>query len=391
MTTVDQMNNINKQNSYILEEKQNHILKSIQDLQNMEKYLFQTLQKEVSKTPVKTQMDMNPSDYVMYGEYIKGDKGTIPVDKVLMENSTIVFLAQDGKFVKIIKVNNGTQTPYYFSGQVSEYGSKKLNSIPPGKYILKQVADSTGSPDEKAQQELIDQINELSDMRKGLFNDLQNSYSSVYNELTDDREQLTTQMSMVKVVENELNRLKKNVNTLQNNKINKMRMVEINDYEADKYAAHSNVMKLLALAAFGVLVVSLLFKFGFIPGIVSSVLLFTIFVITLFFVMRDVMDLYSRSDFDFNKYDFEFEPQQGKKYQTVLQHDEAFFKQLGGSVENNFKDIKSSVSDDISGLTKKVNSMESEGNNIFKNLTKGTTGQPQASEPKNAEAFTLYN
>lgn len=390
--TQDQANNILSQNNYILEEKQNHILKSIQDLQNMEKYLFQTLQKEVSKSPMKTTMDMNPSDYVMYGEWIKGDQGSVSVQKVLLENSTTVFLTQDGIYTKIVKVNNGNQTPYNYTGTVSEYGSKPLKSVPPGKYILKQINDSEISPDEQDQQDLIDKINELSDMRNGLFSDLQNSYKNVHNQLADDREELMGQMSMVKFVENELNRLKSNVNTLRNNKINKMRLVEINDYEAAKYSAHSNVMRILAIAAACVLVISLLFKFGFIPGVVSSVLLFVVFVVSLFFVVRDIADLYSRSNFDFNRYTFQFDPtQQSKNYETVLQHDESFFKKMGGSIENNFKDIKSNVSDDIKGLTKKIKSIENSGSKVAQQLTKGTNGNPQASEPKNAESFTLYN
>jgi polysaccharide deacetylase 2 family uncharacterized protein YibQ len=56
---------------------------------------------------------------------------------------------------------------------------------------------------------------------------------------------LKEQVVAIGIVENELNRAKKRLEILEEEKNNKIRLVEINNYYGDKYAEHSQLMKIV--------------------------------------------------------------------------------------------------------------------------------------------------
>ena len=68
--------------------------------------------------------------------------------------------------------------------------------------------------DTTAETQAINKINDLSETRIGLFNQLKNIYSSTQTELNDDKNVLANQIAMTKMVEGELNNLKRHLTIL---------------------------------------------------------------------------------------------------------------------------------------------------------------------------------
>ena len=72
---------------------------------------------------------------------------------------------------------------------------------------------------------IIKRINELSEMRIGLFKNLATKYKTIQNSVAETRVDLVDQMTVVGIVENELNNVKANLNNMETAKSDKMRMV----------------------------------------------------------------------------------------------------------------------------------------------------------------------
>lgn len=242
------------------------------------------------------------------------------------------------------------------------------------------------------QQEIINRINELSSMRIELFNKLKNNYSSVSDELRNDRNSLADQITMAGVVEHELNQLKKNIDSLKQDKNNKLRLVEIGEYQYKRYEAHSNIMRVFAIVAFVILVSSVLLQRGIIPSFVTTIVIIGAIAYTIIYLIMILPDLLSRNKFDYDKYDFYFDKaQHDPNYETVLKHDKIFFDKLKGEAETGYKELRGSFQDTVSGL-KKVSSslgsslssaMGSASTSISSSvhdeisaLTKGSVGKP---------------
>ena len=111
---------------------------------------------------------------------------------------------------------------------------KKLDTSVGGEAISKQEA-----------RRLINRINELSTLRQNLFKNLKNMYSLLRNNVSNARQNLVNDLTNIGIVEGELNNAKKQIEVLQTEKNNKLRMVEINKYYSLNYQNHSGIMKII--------------------------------------------------------------------------------------------------------------------------------------------------
>ena len=88
--------------------------------------------------------------------------------------------------------------------------------------------NTTLSPQQ--QQQIVEKMNQLSNMRINLYQTLSGVNSFFQNSLSSSVGTLQEQTVAIGIVENELNYAKKNLELLESEKNNKIRLVEINDY-----------------------------------------------------------------------------------------------------------------------------------------------------------------
>lgn len=268
------------------------------------------------------------------------------------------------------------------------------------KYMFQNLEKLNGN-DEQSQQEneIVEKINELSNMRLGLFNELKNMYSTNQDDLNEARTQLADQITVVGVVENELNRLKKNIDSLKQEKDNKIRMVQIGNYEAAKYNAHISVMQIVVISSLIVLSASLLLQNGIIPPMVSSGIIVLTIIVGVVMIMNNIFDMLSRNNMDYSKYDFSFDPAQSKAgYQTVYDHDKIFFSKLGGEMRSGYNEMKGKISSTVDGLSKTAGSLAGDVSALTSNamnkpnaVVKAPGGNNVEGElPKSIENFASY-
>jgi hypothetical protein len=168
------------------------------------------------------------------------------------------------------------------------------------------------------QTDIIHKMNELSKLRINLFEYMNAHYQSIQQNVNQTREDLVDKLSLVKVVEEELNHAKKHLNSIQETKQNQLRMVEIHTYYSQKYQAYMNMTKhLILFILLPTFIILYLQKQTYFPlpsivisgfnGVLAIILIYTIY-----YVSKQVLDFYSRSPLRFEEYEWSWNPEANK-------------------------------------------------------------------------------
>ena len=207
---------------------------------------------------------------------------------------------------------------------------------------LERISNNGGSVGEEDQ--IISRINEISQMRLNLFGQLNNQYNTATKDLNDSRHALRDQLTTIGVVEEELKNVKKKYGALMRNKNSKIRMVEIGNYQTQRYNAHIGLMKILSFTALIVIVLSALYHRDIIPGNIVSIAIVIALSTGIILFVRKVIDLTSRSNLVYDQYNWGTDHQELQPgYQGILEHDKLFFEKIGSSVEGDVKKGASSL------------------------------------------------
>jgi hypothetical protein len=184
-----------------------------------------------------------------------------------------------------------------------------INNIARIQAIEKQLLNKlNGAMDAEQRSEIVAQINDLAKARGDLYNNM-NDFSSQLETVASERRNALVQNSVaVNVIRDQIENSSNTLDGLQQEKSNKMRLVEINNYYGKKYEFQTDIMKIIILTCVPVLVISVLLKKGFIPNLIATGLIILIVAAGVIAVARKVMDLNRRNSFNFDQYDYPFNP-----------------------------------------------------------------------------------
>jgi hypothetical protein len=158
------------------------------------------------------------------------------------------------------------------------------------------------------QQKIIQKIQMLTDIRSGLYETLsgmQNFYQSALNSSTGT---LKEQTAAINIVETELNRAKQRLNYLEMEKNNKIRLVEINQYYGDRYAEHTDLMKIVIFTLIPVIILTILFNKGILPSRVYYILFIIIAIVGAVYFWKTYASIITRDNMNYDAYNFPFDP-----------------------------------------------------------------------------------
>ena len=110
--------------------------------------------------------------------------------------------------------------------------------------ILTNVPNYTVTPEVTA---IVNSINSLSDARIAMFKSISDNAGNLQNAVSTTRTDLVSQLTLLQVVEDQLNKATKSMNDKQNRNDTKIRQVEINTYYGQRYAAQSDLMKMIII------------------------------------------------------------------------------------------------------------------------------------------------
>jgi len=135
-------------------------------------------------------------------------------------------------------------------------------------------------------QEMVEKMNQLSNMRINLYQTLGGVNGFYENALNSSTQTLQEQTVAIGIVEKELNRSKKELELLEIEKNNKIRLIEINDYYGEKYTEHSALMKVVIFMLVPVIILAVLNNKGILPSKIYYALIAIISIIGGYFFWR---------------------------------------------------------------------------------------------------------
>ena len=158
------------------------------------------------------------------------------------------------------------------------------------------------------QQQIIQKMNQLSNMRINLYQTLSGVNSFFQSALSSSVGTLQEQTIAIGIVESELNRSKGRLDILKDDKNNKIRLVEINDYYGDKYAEHSQLMKIIIFTLIPIIILAVLNKKDILPNSFYYILIVIISAISAFFFWTRYASIIMRDNMNYQEYNFHFDP-----------------------------------------------------------------------------------
>lgn len=158
------------------------------------------------------------------------------------------------------------------------------------------------------QQQIITKMNQLSNMRINLYKTVGNVNNYFQNALTSSQGTLQEQTAAISIIEAELNRSKRRLEMLQQEKTNKIRLVEINDYYGSKYAEHGRLMKIIIFTLVPIIILAVLNNKGILPTNIYYGLLIIISIIGAGFFWKTMYSIILRDSMNYQAYDWFFNP-----------------------------------------------------------------------------------
>ena len=119
------------------------------------------------------------------------------------------------------------------------------------------------SPEQKTG--IIDKIGQLSTMRINLYQTMGGVNSFFQSALSSSQGTLREQTSAIQIIEEELHQAKLQLAELKEEKNNKIRLVEINNYFGEKYAEHADLMKILIFTLVPIIILAVLYNKQILP------------------------------------------------------------------------------------------------------------------------------
>jgi len=162
-------------------------------------------------------------------------------------------------------------------------------------------------------QRIINQINELSQMRIDMYKNLQNLYSTYETNSQNLDTILNTQINAIDAMEDELNQVKIQLNEIDQMKIDKLRTVEINNYYAKRYSSYKNIMFLISISCIPILLLSILNNNAVIPSNIYGLLVSLIIVVASYLIFRQYLDISNRDNINWDSYSWYFNKKDAPK------------------------------------------------------------------------------
>jgi hypothetical protein len=180
--------------------------------------------------------------------------------------------------------------------------------------LNEKVAQNNLTEEEK--QSLIDRINEISLMRTNLYKNLNGMYSFYTTNVSSTRNTIEEQNAAIEIVENELNEAKIRMLSVEEDKNNKLRLVEINSYYGEQYSDHAQIMKIIVMICVPVLILTILSNNGLIPRGIYSVLVIVIVSFGLIYIWKYLLNASSHDNMNYEEYTWNFKPQDAPEVDT---------------------------------------------------------------------------
>lgn len=162
------------------------------------------------------------------------------------------------------------------------------------------IANKTLTLDQ--QNSLVDQINKVANMREGIYKSLDSTQQYYIGTVSNVGGIIGHQINALDVVENQMNESKKRLKAIQQEKDNKLRLVEINTYYGEKYENHTGIMKTIVFFCIPIIILAILANANILPHSIYVLLFIIIVVAGIVVIMRQILEALSHDNMNYQEY-----------------------------------------------------------------------------------------
>jgi hypothetical protein len=176
------------------------------------------------------------------------------------------------------------------------------------KELFSKLESSNDTLTDDQRQELIEQINNISDTRIQLYASLGDVNTFYSSNLQSTSTTLNTQTKVIQMVESQLNDYKTRLQNIEDDKWNKLRLVQINYYYSQMYQDHRHFVIWILVAVTLIFIILMLCRYGFLNEFFQN---FLIIVVSVFVIIRlgyMWLDMNRRSTQNYDEFDWSFDP-----------------------------------------------------------------------------------
>jgi hypothetical protein len=247
--------------------------------------------------------------------------------------------------------------------------------------LYSDLENASISNDLAKQTDIKSKIASVSNTRIQLLNSLNNIHTMTQAQVINNRDTLLNNLVSQGVISTELSNLKSNLDLLESNKNDKLKMVQINTYYAKRYKAHSELMKSVFMICAVILLVVILDKKGFLPNNVGPLAVIIILVASIIFIARKVYDLNRRDNLDFDRY--KWKKMDSKTYDYNARFDRFNLDKF--KIDTSLCDISNQISDAAKSAGKAISGAA----NTALNNYGATSGGSRITTPGSTEGFDI--
>ena len=157
-------------------------------------------------------------------------------------------------------------------------------------------------------------IENIAATRRVLMQQLSSIYTNTQCGLSNDRVALQDQIAMILLAEKHLDRMKKQIRSLEEGQAGRQRMVEITNYEYDRYASHAGIFRIIALGSLFILAGIGLNAKG--QTTVGNILIIIATAVISFLVVRRIWWNWWRSPMNWKEFEWDENPD--ATYETIF-------------------------------------------------------------------------
>lgn len=173
------------------------------------------------------------------------------------------------------------------------------------KDLYDSLEDASLSPEQKKQ--IINKINQISQMRMNMYSSMKDMYANYQQGVSSSQSTLDQQMVAIDILENELNDAKQRMNVLQDQKYNKLRLVQINTYYGKRYQSHIQILKVIVIMCVPLIILAVLANKGILPLNLYVFLSGLVLVIGLVIIGLQIVDISNRDNMNWDEYNWYFD------------------------------------------------------------------------------------
>jgi hypothetical protein len=181
-----------------------------------------------------------------------------------------------------------------------------ISNIDSNKASLLSFLNTSPSLSDAQKTNINTRISELEAIKVSLLNQLSPLYSSFETNVNVSNDTLNKQILALQIIQDETEKTTRQINILNGEKPDKLKLASINTYYSKKYNSHKQIMKTIVLICIPIIILSILGNKGLVPNTIIVLLISAIIVFGVITIGYQIIDISNRDKMDFDAYNWKF-------------------------------------------------------------------------------------